>query len=66
MNWPMAGVDSNGVVFGMDAKASPQGGVYGDLSAVNSNHGQGGFHRLNPDLFAALQNCTRRLLFLTG
>ncbi|MEY8263727.1 MAG: hypothetical protein RPR98_05940 [Bermanella sp.] len=39
----MAGVGGNEVVFGMDAKASPQGGVNGDLSAVNSSHGQAGF-----------------------
>ncbi|MEY8263319.1 MAG: hypothetical protein RPR98_03860 [Bermanella sp.] len=36
----MAGVDSNEVVFGMDAKASPQGRVNGDLNAVNPSHGQ--------------------------
>ena len=36
----MAGVDSNEVVFGRDAKASPQGGVDGDLSVVNPSHGQ--------------------------
>ena len=36
----MAGVGSSEVVFGMDAKASPQGGVYRDLSAVNVSHGQ--------------------------
>ncbi|MEY8205270.1 MAG: hypothetical protein RPR40_09360 [Bermanella sp.] len=40
MSWPMVGVDSNEMVFGMDAKASPQGGVYGDLSADNPSHGQ--------------------------
>ena len=39
LNWPMAGVDSNEVVFGMDAKASPHGWVNGDLSAVNPSHG---------------------------
>ena len=40
MSWPMVGIVSNEMVFGMDAKASPQGGVYGDLSADNPSHGQ--------------------------
>ncbi|MEY8204582.1 MAG: hypothetical protein RPR40_05850, partial [Bermanella sp.] len=46
VNWLMVGVNSTEVVFGMDAKASPQGRVNGDLSAVNPSHGQAQGNRI--------------------